>query len=417
MYKGTALADEVVALNPHFADAVEELDLQGDDETSTMDGDGDRESLVSESSVLSEKAAASRLAALAVRPALDRFGFVARAEEPVDARSGGFGTDVRAEPQARSAAQARQENTELHKWLSMLGPRWRSWTLAPRRLLLKRRVRRGIPNAVRAHAWDLLTDVPSLHPKLPEYSELVARCTPEVFEEIERDVHRTFPEHALFSQVFDAAGDPVESKRGMPDGARLLARLLAAVAGHDAELSYCQGLNYVGGLLLMFHTEERALCLLLALLGRCGLRECYLPGLPGLRAAIEAFDGLVAGSLPKLHAHLEKEMVEPSLYCTRWFMTLFIGCLPFEASLRALDCICFDRDPKVLFRLGLAVLSLHEAKLLRLRGEALMGALRTAPSECADVDALFSRAFALRVKRRALGGGALGRLASAAVRK
>mmetsp|Transcript_34748 Transcript_34748/g.86692 ORF Transcript_34748/g.86692 Transcript_34748/m.86692 type:complete len:96 (+) Transcript_34748:363-650(+) len=66
---------------------------------------------------------------------------------------------------------------------------------------------------------------------------------------------------------------------------------------------------------------------------------------------------------------------------------------------------------------GLAVLSLHEAKLLRLRGEALMGALRTAPSECADVDALFSRAFALRVKRRALGGGALGRLASAAVRK
>lgn len=377
---------------------------ESDDESSLA-----AESVGSESSVLSERTAAARLAALSARPALDRFGFaISRL-----AASGGFGTVVQGEQSARSTAAARRENADLHKWLSMLGPKWPTWTKGPKRLLLKRRVRRGIPSGVRAHVWDLLTDVAALHPTLPDYSELVASCSAEVLEEIQRDVHRTFPEHALFAQE---ELEPGTRARGTPDGAALLARLLAAMAGYDAELGYCQGLNYVGGLLLMFFPEDRAFCLLVALLTNCGLRESYLPGLPGLRAAIESFDALLAASLPALHAHFERECVEPSSYCTRWFMTLFIGCLPFEASLRALDCVCFDRDSKVLFRLGLAILHTHEKALLRLRGEALMAAVRSAPAECTDVDGLFERAFSLKVRRRALGisGLSLGRSKPAA---
>ncbi|KAG8459939.1 hypothetical protein KFE25_010988 [Diacronema lutheri] len=361
----------------------------------------------SEGSALSDRTAAARLAALRAHPALDRFGFaVLRAPAAAAAAVAGFGAVVRGEAHARSSADARRENAELHKWLKMLGPSWPAWCKGPRRLLLKRRVRRGVPSAVRAHVWDLLAGVPALHPTLPPYEELVAACPAEVREEIELDVRRTFPEHALF-----AAGElePGARVRGAPDGAELLGRLLAALGGYDAEVGYCQGLNYVGGLLLLFMPEDRALCLLVALFTNCGLRASYLPGLPGLRASIDAFDELLAASLPALHAHLERELVEPSSYCTRWFMTLFIGCLPFEGCLRALDSIALDRDAKVLFRLALAVLALHERRLLALRGEALLAGLRAAPAECANVDALFERAFALNVRRRVLGGRALGR--------
>lgn len=372
---------------------------EDDDVSSSVAG----ESVASESSALSERTAAARLAAASAAPALDRFGFAVATVPAAD--SSGFGTVVHGERLARSTSDARRENAELHKWLAMLGPKWPTWTKGPKLVLLKRRVRRGVPSSVRAHVWDLLAGVPALHPTLPEYAELVAACPADVLDEIERDVHRTFPEHALF-----AAREllPGMRERGAPDGAALLARLLAALAAFDPELGYCQGVNYVGGLLLMFFPEDRAFCLLVALLRGCGLRESYLPGLPGLTAAIDAFDGLLAASLPALHAHMARECVEPSSYCTRWFMTLFIGLLPFEASLRTLDCVCLDRDPKVLFRLGLAVLHTREKHLLSLRGEALLHGLRAAPAECTQIDALFERAFALKVRRRALGAQALG---------
>jgi hypothetical protein len=376
---------------------------------SSSDG-GDSESAASECSTLSEAAAAARLSTLAALPALDRFGFRV-------ASTAARGYVVRGEGAPRSADAARREHGELLKWASMLGPRWPSWTRGPRALLLRRRVRRGIPPAVRAAAWDALVAVDVLHPTLPDYRELVERCPADVSEEIERDLHRTFPENALFGAAAGASGAaggggggggggaPVGSA---PDGIALLGNLLRALAGLDGELGYCQGLNYVGGLLLLFMPEERALCLLVGLLRVCRLRNLFLPGLPGLQAALHALRALLASALPQLAAHLEREGVEPSTYATRWFMTLFVGCLPFEGCLRALDVLCLERDGKVLFRLALAVLQAREAALLELRGERLLDALRAAPAECGEMDALFARAFALRLRRRELvGAGAL----------
>lgn len=63
---------------------------------------------------------------------------------------------------------------------------------------------------------------------------------------IVRDVHRTYPEHYLFQE------------RG-GKGQRMLARVLAVVSEYDPELSYCQGMNFIAGMLLTVFTEAKSL--------------------------------------------------------------------------------------------------------------------------------------------------------------
>lgn len=60
--------------------------------------------------------------------------------------------------------------------------------------------------------------------------------------QIEKDLHRTFPRHHLMDR----------------SGRLALRRTLAAYALHNPEVGYCQGMNFVAGLLLMFMDEEDA---------------------------------------------------------------------------------------------------------------------------------------------------------------
>ena len=63
---------------------------------------------------------------------------------------------------------------------------------------------------------------------------------------IVRDVHRTYPEHFLFQE------------RG-GRGQRMLARVLAVVSEYDPELSYCQGMNFIAGMLLTVFVDADAI--------------------------------------------------------------------------------------------------------------------------------------------------------------
>lgn len=60
---------------------------------------------------------------------------------------------------------------------------------------------------------------------------------------IARDIHRTFPEHPQF---------------GLDAGQHSLFKILKAYSLVDLEVSYCQGMAFVAGLLLMYLPEEPA---------------------------------------------------------------------------------------------------------------------------------------------------------------
>jgi Rab-GTPase-TBC domain len=61
-------------------------------------------------------------------------------------------------------------------------------------------------------------------------------------DQIAKDVPRTFP--------LDAAMDA--------EKCAALQRVLAAYASHDPDLGYCQGMNFIAGLLLLHMPEENA---------------------------------------------------------------------------------------------------------------------------------------------------------------
>ena len=119
---------------------------------------------------------------------------------------------------------------------------------------LKSMVRRGIPVAFRPVVWQQIS-LASIHRRqfsTDYYTSLLNRVhelSPRVRDDIEKDIDRTFPEHEYFG--------------GRGDGEQCLRRILQALALHNPDVGYCQSLNFVGGMMLLFMEEEDSFWLLL----------------------------------------------------------------------------------------------------------------------------------------------------------
>lgn len=135
-------------------------------------------------------------------------------------------------------------------------PRSRAWQRIRVQLLeegqlkrsreLKLLVRGGVPESIRGRVWLALSGADSLRAKYPRnyYQELVS-C-PSFKErtvatgEIEKDLLRTFPGHRMFREE---------------EGISALRRILVAYSLHNTEVGYCQSLNLLAALLLLFLDE------------------------------------------------------------------------------------------------------------------------------------------------------------------
>jgi len=97
------------------------------------------------------------------------------------------------------------------KWVDML----RDWEVLSKtrsgKDLIMKRVRKGVPDNVRGKVWSLLGGVPGLIKENPpvgaeggsRYAEILAKSktfvpNQDIRDTIERDINRTFPQHALF---------------------------------------------------------------------------------------------------------------------------------------------------------------------------------------------------------------------------
>lgn len=83
----------------------------------------------------------------------------------------------------------------------------------------------------------------------------------------------------------------------------------------------------------------------------------------GMKVSYYTFLILFKRYMPTLYKHLNKEMFEPSMYITPWFMTLCSSNMPIQLTLRIWD-IYFLEGNKILYRIAMAVLKLNEKELL-----------------------------------------------------
>ncbi|KAJ3124723.1 TBC1 domain member 9, partial [Physocladia obscura] len=156
-------------------------------------------------------------------------------------------------------------------------------------------------------------------------------------EEIEKDLNRSLPEYKGYQNE---------------DGINALRRVLyrQAYSFHDPEIGYCQAMNIVVSVLLIYLTEEQAFWVLTVLSEKL-LPSYYSTNMVGAVVDNQVFEQLVQKYMPMVTEHFKKYDIQLSVVCLPWFLTLFINSLPMTFALRLLDCL-FMEGPKVLFQVG-----------------------------------------------------------------
>jgi hypothetical protein len=288
---------------------------------------------------------------------------------------------------------------------------------------IKRYVRKGIPPAWRGAAWFWYAGGPK---KLAEdpglYWNLLKQVNQGALsdndrEHIERDLNRTFPDNDRFKP--DDRPTTSEQSRGIGETEnettmiKALRRVLQAFAVHNPNIGYCQSLNFIAGLLLLFlnEDEEKAFILLNVVCTE------HLPGthgvaLEGANIDIAVLMTSIKESLPSIWAKLDDKPGTPgaggvprlptvSLATTAWFMSLFVGTLPIECVLRVWDCLFFEGS-KTLFRVALAIFKSSETTIKAVSDPMeIFQLVQSLPRGMLDANALMETCFR---KRGGFGG-------------
>ncbi|XP_049269158.1 growth hormone-regulated TBC protein 1 [Rhipicephalus sanguineus] len=233
---------------------------------------------------------------------------------------------------------------------------------------LKRYVRKGVPREHRKQVWMVLSGAAAMQiEQRGLYQSLLQQSRrPDLVETIQIDVPRTFPDNVYF--------------QGGGQQQKSLFNILVAYAHFNQGVGYCQGLNFIAGLLLLATEDEEAtFWLLRALLERL-LPDYYGRHMTGLLTDIEVLAELVRQRMPQVHAHLAKHEVSWAIMTTKWFVCLFAEVLPIETVLRIWDSL-FLEGSKVLFRVAITLVAQGQEKILAARGLGeIMAAFKEAAS-------------------------------------
>uniref|UniRef100_A0A8B9J6Z7 TBC1 domain family member 8 n=1 Tax=Astyanax mexicanus TaxID=7994 RepID=A0A8B9J6Z7_ASTMX len=225
---------------------------------------------------------------------------------------------------------------------------------------IRKLVAMGIPESLRGEMWLTFSDACSSLSAHPDYySDLVSRSmceTSVATEEIERDLHRSLPEHSAFQNQ---------------TGISALRRVLTAYAHRNPNIGYCQSMNILASVLLLYTREEEAFWLLVTVCERM-LPDYFNHRVIGAQVDQSVFEELIRERLPSLSESVPDLSPLASVSLT-WFLTLFLSVLPFRSALHVLDCF-FYHGIKAVFQLGLAVLDANAAELSTSTddGQALM---------------------------------------------
>lgn len=217
--------------------------------------------------------------------------------------------------------------------------------------MLKKRIRKGIPEALRGRVWchlagstQMLINNPGVYHDFLQFKS--APCE----ETIARDIGRTFPKHYLFNERSSL-------------GQCALMNVLRAYSLHDPEVGYCQGMGFLSAMFLSYMPEEQSFWHLVACLNhkRYDLANLYRPRMPKVPELIFVFEKLMHQLMPLVAKHLEAEGLHPTMYLTQWFITLFTYNFPFEFVTRVWDMFLYE-GWKVIFRVALALLKVSQSE-------------------------------------------------------
>ncbi|KAI8112700.1 hypothetical protein M9434_004021 [Picochlorum sp. BPE23] len=299
----------------------------------------------------------------------------------------GFEIEIDSEDQENILRCLRLEQKQSVRWNEEL--RQHSSESLQHTATVKKLCRGGIPPELRKHVWLHLSGAHAVkhasgtfgYMYYIEKSKLNENCR----RQIDLDVPRTFPNNQW-----------IQSDVGQVS----LKRVLYAFSAENTVIGYCQGMNYVASMLLLAleYDEEAAFWTMCCLIGhdsRDGIlyHDLYANNLSGCHVEMRSLDMLVESKLPKLAKHMKGLECGMTMLATEWFLCLFSTTLPAETTFRIWDAL-FSEGPKILYRISIALLKLHESILLAAENSGeLLRNMRAAAAKEYDRDELLHIAF------------------------
>ncbi|XP_954951.1 uncharacterized protein TA03610 [Theileria annulata] len=234
-----------------------------------------------------------------------------------------------------------------------------------------RRTNRGIPQRYRWESWKVALNYnhyfsivgdlyESYSTKHNEYSSIINIDVPRL-SNYSLISFRTFPELKVFNK----------------ESQNQLHRILSAYGNYQPEIGYCQGMNFVAGLLLLVSgfNEKEAFVAFVGLMNEFKLLEFYKPSFPVIKLYTAGFENLLKRLSPQLYDHLKKEDVSVSVFLNQWFLTLFVASLPLRTVVALWDYMLYNGLSSVL-TVSLGLMWLLMPQITRLNFEGILTLLK-----------------------------------------
>ena len=273
-------------------------------------------------------------------------------------------------------------NARLEKWNYMI-QNYEEFS-TKRKVLLKSRTRKGIPDSLRGYVWQLFADKDKYYVK-DLYQNLENEPIKEDLETvIIKDLDRTFPLCQFFREKYG-------------NGQRKLYKVLLAYSKYNKNVGYVQGMGFLAAVFLIYMDEESSFYMLHSLMKKYKLEGLYYDNFPDLKKKCFVLLNMQKKYINKLYNIFQRDGIVPTMYASSWFISLFARTVDFNIAVRILDCF-FLEGFKVIYRISLALFKLSEnAFCSAKKGETLP--LLYKVQDNINVEELFKVAFGFHISR------------------
>ena len=197
---------------------------------------------------------------------------------------------------------------------------------------------------IRGYIWKHLTQLDSYKKNdFVSYKELCKRMPSELSVEwIDKDLPRIVPKHPYYSTKYRY-------------GLNTLRRLLETLSVHNEDLEYFNSIGFIAAILLLYLKEEDTFWMINYLLDSSIIQKWICQDKASFTMTAYTLQKLMQKVLPEIYESTVKVRLNPVLYATTWFMTLFCSRFKQDVSVKVLDHL-FKEGYTSIFKMALWVI-------------------------------------------------------------